>query len=212
MIQDNKLPPAGIEPDDLLKMMMAAPVPHRIVDFPRKDKEGVPLFDLAMMLLTQDEVMAVSAAAEKATRRAMGDDIPKIGQASKGYDDLFNNFSAIEILYRACKHPADLTKPLFPTKEFIKKQLTPDEVAILFNNYMTIQIELGPVIGSLSSEEIDAWVKKLAEGGERSSTFLDSFSWAATKGLLITMAVQLHDLRTVSSSAGLPQEELTISE
>lgn len=182
--------------------------PYQIVDFPRKDPDtDLPLFEVAIMLLSQQETMAVAAAAERQARRIMKDNIPGKEEKSKGYDDVFNNASAIELLFRACRHPEDISKPLFPSKEALSDTLLPDEIAILLNHYFTVQVEFGPIVGAMTEAELDVWIKKLAEGGGSSQYFLNSFSWEAMKSLLIVMAVRSRSLETDKSSAGLPQEE-----
>ena len=194
---------------ELFNLITAVPKPHKIFDFPRYDAEGKPLARIAMQILSQGESMTCQAEAEK-TAKALLKDSSKPGEApSKGYEDIFNNASAVEVIFRAARNPNDLTKPFFVNKADITRHLTSDELGILLNYYFTVQVELGPVIGSMSQDELNAWVKKLSEGGADARNFLDSFSLVALKELLMCMVYQLSSYKTDTSSPTLQPENMS---
>ncbi len=199
-------------PEDGFKLfteITALPRPHRLVPFPRVNPKTGENFEIAMWLLTEQESLLVASEAEKITRKLLKDNLPGKDEQAKGYNDVFNNASAVELLYRACRDPNDITRPLFPNKQAIGDALTVDEIAVLLNHYFTMQVELGPIIGGMTDDEVQAWIKKLAEGGSSSQYFLNSLSWEALKGLLTAMAIQLFSSQTDKSSPTLPPEENT---
>ena len=201
------MPPAHIAPADLFAQITAIPRPNRLVPFPKVNPATGEPFEIAMWILSQHETMQVAAEAEKTTRKLLKDNVPNKDEQAKGYNDLYNNASAMELLYRACRMPDDLSKPLFPSKHMIGEMLTTDEIAILLNHYFTLQVELGAVVGAMDEEEMEAWITKLIAGGQSSQYFLNSFSWEAVKTLVIFMANRLPKSVMESSSSTLPQEE-----
>lgn len=196
---------------ELWDQIMAMPRPHRLVPFPRKGEDGKPLGQVAMIILTQEESGRAIAAAEAWTRRVLKEEkqLPQAGEPRTGYEELLENRKALEILFRCCKQPEDLSKGFFPAVEVIGQKLTVDEVAILILNYIRVKSELGPVDSEMGPEEREAWIEKLAKGG--SLYPFDSLSLGAQSQLITYMASQLYSSRMASSSPGLPREGLTSS-
>lgn len=198
-------PPTNIAAGDLWAQICAIPRPSRVADFPRLDPaSGKPVARVRLMVLTQEEQMLCASAAEKITR-AMLKDVPKGDDARRGYDDVYNNAAAIEILFRACKKEEDATASFFPTPQAIRQALSIDEVGVLFSEYLMAQTELGPIVSKMSPEEMDAWVERLGEGGAMFP--LASLSSEMLTSLAFGLACQLHALRTATSSVGSPLEE-----
>ncbi len=181
------------------------PRPFRVLDFPRKDPvTGKPVAEVAVVVLTQEEQMVCSAAAEKFARQIMKE-APKSDEARRGYDDLYNNAAAVEILFRACKCKDDVKKPFFPSPSEIRRVLSVDEVGALMMHYLTVQSEIGPIVARMTSEEVEAWISRLGEGG--SAIPLDLLSWDALKTLAFSLACRLHNSSTDTSSPGSPPDE-----
>lgn len=201
--------PPNMESSKLFAELTSLPRPHRLVPFPRINPKTGEEFQVGMWLLTQNEAMLVAAEAEKTARRLLRDNLPGRNESSKGYDDVYNNASAIELLYRACRDPEHIERPFFPSKQAISDVLTVDEIAILLNHYFTLQVEIGPIVGAMTNDELQAWLEKLAEGGQSSQYFLNSLSLEALKGLLIALAVQLHSSQTDKSLSMSPPEKNT---
>lgn len=193
-------PPENIEPSDLWRLLQAQPRPHRTVDFPRVGPDGQPIGQVAIWVLTQEEQMACNAEAEKVARKLLKDG----KRGDLGYEALFNNEGAVQVVFRACRDPKDHKRPAFPGATAIRESLTADEVGMLFEHYLTVQLELGPIVASLSSEELDAWVARIAEGG---AFFFDLLSRETQKTLAISMASRLATSPTGSTSAGSLAEE-----
>lgn len=182
------LPPKNLEAYELFAQITAVPRQVREVDFPRNDAEGKPLCKIGMVVLNQSESIAASAAAKKKTDKMLAN--APASKDDRGYNDVYNSCSASEVLYRACKNPKT-NAPFFPSVESISDALSNDEIGVLLNHYLTMQLEIGPVVGLMTDEEMEAWIERLAEGGESAPFFLNSFSWEAQKQLIVYMACQL---------------------
>lgn len=200
------LPPENLTPSELWCSLTAIPRPHKTVDFPRKDFLGKPIGQLAIWVLTQEEQMACNAEAEAYTRKVLKSP-PKADESNIGYSHTFGNAAAIEVLYRACRDPKDTSRPAFPSPKLMREIMTTDEVSVLFEHYLTVQLELGPVVAHMTETEMNAWIARLSEGG--SAFPFDLLSSEAQKTLLLFMASRVTALRTDTSSVGLLQEEST---
>ena len=163
---------------------------------------------IAIRVLTQEEQMVCAAAAEDFARKTILRDknaaIPKGDEARQGYDDIYKNAAAIEVLFRACRKVEDHKAPTFPSPNLLRSELSVDEVGVLFDHYLTTQAELGPIVARMSKEEVDAFVERLMASGDRFP--LDLLSPGVLKTLLVSMASRLHSLLTASSSPGSQHE------
>lgn len=205
------MPPKDITPADLWTQITAEPRAHRIVDFPRKkdDGSGESIGQLAMVVLTQEEQMKVNADAAISLRKYLKDNggqMPGQNEQDFGFKNLHEMQTCIEVLIRACRNAEDITQRFFPSKEAMKKHLSPAEVAILMRNYLRVQTELGPIISHMSTEEMDAWIDLLVTGG--SEFPLDSLSLDGATGLLMHMASRLYNLQKDKSSLTTPPSDI----
>ena len=186
-------------------MLTQTPQPHRIIDFPRK-KAGTEetVGQLAMMVLTQNQQMEAAAATEMLTRKLLKES-PKADEARKGYDDLYSNAAAVELLWRACRRHDDLERPLFPTPIDIRQHLSPNEVSVLVQQYMIISSEVGPIVATMTDAEIDAWISRLVEGG--SAAPLGLLTSDALTTLVLGLASRVYASTTAISSVGTPLDD-----
>lgn len=189
--------------NDLWAKLIELPRPHRIVEFPRKAPDGTTP-TLAMWVMSQEEQMACSAAADAVARKVLKES-PKADERSRGYDDIYQNAAAVEVLFRVCRRVDDLTLPFFPAADAIRRNLTTDEIALLFTHYLSTQAELGPIVASMTPGEVDALVSRLAESGSRFP--LDSLSPEVLKTLVLSMASRLQSFLTGTSSPGSQPEK-----
>ncbi len=200
--------PETIGPSELWIKMMEMPRPSRAVDLPRLDKKGEPIGQVAIVVLSQEEQMICSAAAEKTAREVLKE-TPKESDAKRGYEDIYNNSAAVEILYRACRCVDDIKKPAFPSPKEMRRVFSIDEVGVLFSHYLTVQAELGPIVGHMEKDEIDSWCRRLAEGGSRFP--LDLCSLDVVRNLAFSLACRLAPFLTDTSSVGPQPETITES-
>ncbi len=200
-------PPEDVEASDLWIALTALPRPHRIVPMPRNmPGTNEPVGELAMWPLSQEEHHMSNAAAEETVKRMLKE-TPKKDDANFGYKNLFENEIAVQQLWRACRDPKNLERPAFPSPKALRLNVTADEIGVLYNHFLTTQVELGPIVTRLEEDEFEAWVRRLADGG-KSSPF-DSLSWDLRTTLVRTMASRLVDSWTATSSAGSPPEDDT---
>lgn len=197
-------PPKDVAPSALF-VKLSGPRPSVVVDIPRKGPDGAPVGQVAIVVLTQEELIAAAAEAERQARKLLRDDLPKREEAHQGYDDVFQNCAAVQILFRACRDADDPKRPAFNTPHEIAAGLTNDEIGVLQHHYLTVQSELGPIVATMTGDELEAWIVALGEGG--TAIPLGSLSWGMLTTLVLTMASRLRSLQTASSSAGSPQGE-----
>ncbi len=207
-------PPDTIKAADLYQKLLTMPRSHRMVDMPRcMPGTDEPVGKVAMWPLREQDLLAAQASAVSYVH-----DILKIQWAERepdhGYREAYNNALVTEILQRACRktklneesgewEPL-LNLPLFPKASDVRAQLVHDEIAVLFNSYMLVQRELGPIVNDLTREECKAWIKVLKEGG--GSAGLPFLSWGALIDLLNFSVSLIRTLETDLSSAGSPPE------
>lgn len=199
-------PPENIEASDLWQAITAVPRPTRVVDVPRKREDGQPVGQIAMWPLSQNEQMETNAAAERFTKESLKAS-QKRDEENLGYHHTYANETAVQTLYRACRCVADVTKPAFPSPKALRMTFTGDEVGVLYNTYLTVQAELGPLLTTMTVEEMEAWIVKLAAG----STTLpfELLSWDSQRALVHFMAISLTALWTSKSSPGSAPDEST---
>lgn len=188
---------------DLWTRLTAMPRPSKVVDFPRKDPSGAPVGQVAIWVLTQEEQSAAAAAAQNITQKIVKE-VPKKEDAQRGYDDVYDNVAAAEVLWRACRKPGNLLVPAFPSPTELRARLTVDEVGALLNHYYAVMADLGPVTAGMGSEEMDALVERIAKSGERFP--LDLLSPGLLRTLAFSLACRLYTLQRDKSSAGSQPE------
>lgn len=205
----NQMPPKNIESSDLWAQIIQQPRAFRIIDSPLKLNDGSPV-PIAIWVLTQEESQICTIEAERFTRKMLkeqGGEIPKSNEMSEGYHNLYETRAQAEILAKACRNPADLLKPFFPSVPAISKKLTTDEIGVLLNQYIIIQQEIGPIVSHMEEYEFNAWIEKLAKGG--SASFLGSLTSAAQNQFIMSMANQLWKLQMDKCSVGMQPDEIS---
>lgn len=219
--QANHGPPANEDAADLWAKITTLPRAHKVVDFPRVDADGSSLGQVAIVVLTGDEVHLSNLNAEKFIRKAYKDamgEVPKADEMSGSFQSMYNTRATREILFRSCKKAEhceagpdgvcivdhDKLAPFFPTQEAIGK-LTTDETAVLMRHYMQTQSTLGPIVKLMSQSEMDEWLEVLARGGRADP--LAFLSLEDVTRLLMHSANRLYPLQTGNSSLGTQQGE-----
>lgn len=196
-------PPADVSATDLWLKLSSRERPSKLVDFPRKDDDGNPVGQLRIRILTQEEQMVCASAAEEVAKKHGKD-----GKKDElGYERLFADALCVEVLFRACRDEKDQNRTLFPSPKALRSALTTEECSMLFQHYLTVSVELGPTALTMSDEEFEAWVSRLAEGG--SAFPFDLLSSDLQRLLLLYMARLLTSLRDKSSVGSQPEESTT---
>ncbi len=198
-------PSPDLPPGELWLQITRSPRPHRLVDFPRVDHvTGLPMGQIAIWILTQEESMICQKAADQHARAMLKENSPRNGEPVQGYEDLYRNEAANQVLYRACRRPNDLKYPAFPSPGEMRKHFSSDEIGVLMNHYNTIRAQLGPIIAELTMDELDEWTGRLMEGG--GEYFLDLLSSGAKTALVGHLVSRLRSYATVIGSRGAPPD------
>lgn len=198
------------EASELFCAMTALPRPFRVLPYPRTlPGSDTPIGEVHVWPLFQEEQMAANAEADRFTKALLKDPQMK-DQANLGYHHTYTNELAVQVIWRACRNVKDPLRPAFPSPKHLRRAALGDEIGVLFQNYCTVQAELGPIVAYMSKEEQEAMILTLQKGG--SAFPFDSLSWEEQRRLLTSMASQLVSCWTAMSSAGLPLDVSTFAE
>jgi hypothetical protein len=208
LLETKAVPPEPeLSPTALWLALTAVPRPFKIVDVPRNDPAtGKSVGQIAIWPLTQEEQMICNAEADRFAK-ALLKDAQKRDEVNFGYEHTFGNDNAIQILFRACRDPKDLSRAAFPSTALMRRKLSSDEVSALFKLYIMVQVELGPIIRGMSDEEREALVRRIEEGGSAFPFSLLSLETQVT--LLRFMASKLVGFWTGTTSVGSRHDERT---
>lgn len=198
-------PPADISASELWLKLSSRERPSKIVDFPRNGEDGKPVGRLRIRVLTQEEQMACSVAAEKLVKEHLKDS----GKDELGYERLFSDALCVEVLFRACRDENDVGRALFPGTKQLRTALSTEECSMLFQHYLTVSVELGPTALTMSDGEFDAWIARLVEGG--SAFPFDLLSSDLQRLLILYMARLLTSPKDSSFAGSQPEESTTES-
>lgn len=193
-------PPKDLSASELWAALTQIPRPWKVVDFPRVDpftKESVG--KLAIWVLTQEEQIAASAEADQVAKKILKDP-QRTGESNVGYENIYNNESTVQVLYRACRDVKDVTRPAFPSASLLRKNLSTDEISVLAVHYLQVQAEVGPIVAAMTPDAEKLWIGRLAEAGDIFPTGL--LSLREQERLLLSMASQLVSFWTDTSSPG----------
>lgn len=193
-------------------MAAAAPVPKgdpselwvKLTELPRPLSDeytfharGVDVGTLRFWVLTSQELSSVRVEAARETKKLYGEDAVK---GNLAYEEELEEQKALHLLQLACRQPTDPRFPTFIRAADVRAQLTDDEITVALTAYAQFRRASGPVISELTPDEMEAWIKVLAEGGSR-------FPLARASGEVLTdltmyLVSKLHTFVTPTSSAG----------
>lgn len=208
---NGKGPPANIPPSELWALITQLPRPHRLVDFPAKDPNGEPVGQVAIRVLSQEELMICASNAAKVAKDMLREQMSDAPQLA--YEKIYQDACVCEVLHRACrdvKSAPEYNRPAFPAPREVRQRLTLDQTTVLMRAYLRVEAELGPIIAALEPEELNAWIGRLAQAGNAFP--LVSLSRQALETLALSLALRLASSSTDTSSPGSPPDDGTESE
>lgn len=186
------------------QLLSQLPRTHEMVPFPVTLQDGTT-FEIPMWILTNQEDYQVTAGAEKEVRKLLaGSDIDV---KSRGYNDLYNDQCAYQLLWYACRSPGDVSKPFFMKREDIPAMLNSDQIGILLNHYYDIKLDQPSLKSIKNEEELSEWIKKIQAGGKDVNFLLNSFSLVSLKTLIFSMGNQLQSLQKDNISVSSRQND-----
>ena len=208
-----KGPPKDVAPNALVAKLVQAEAPSEVLPFPRRDADGNPLFEFRMKVLTQQEIDIACANAERHTRTVLREKADLSNEDVKhvrveAWDEIYQNARLIELLFHACKQVDDIKRGLFDAPGQLRKLLTADECAALFQMYVNVQYRYGPQWQELTEEEIDQWIDVLTEGiGSRAPLALLQLQQGQLAALVTSLAYRLRSSKTDTGSYGSPSTD-----
>jgi len=156
-------PPKNVSASALWLKLQETPRPSDVVDFPRSDEMGNAVGRVRIQVLNMEDHDRARIWADKKFKDA-GD--------SPVMREVMGDQVAKELLAMACfeaEPVADIEPPIYRRIFADARQLdslTADELAVLFNHYITIQHKYGPYEKTIESEaDLNLWIKRLEEGG-----------------------------------------------
>ncbi len=164
---------------------------HKVVDFCRKDLEGKDI-KIAMVTMTQEESLATSINTEKFVRKFFKDsetDLPKTGEAANGYTMIFEQKAAVEILFKVCRNPDDISLAFFKTPDEMTRTLTTDEIGYLMTVYSRVRAELSPFKYDITEDEVDALIDRIDM--EKKVYILDTLSPSVLGDFILSLVTRL---------------------
>lgn len=224
-------PPDDVEASELVTLITTLPRPKKIIAYPRKlPGSDQPISHLAIVAAYIQDKINAQAAAHAYTKQILADPNKAKTEgktafspdevATLGYDGIFRNAVAIELLFRSCMTvkrkpglkdskevgPADyeLVQPLtpaFPGARWMRSNCTDDEIGVLTAAYLRAQTEIGPIVLMLSDAECDLWIEKLIVGGVANDP-LDSLASGAKIDLVMRLVWHLQNYRMANSLSG----------
>ena len=207
MVATSNGPPKNLSPVELFDALCAQPRPGRPVDLPRLNPAtGDVLGQVHMQPLTTSERLEAMTAADQTTRLYFKQNYAPKGQAGQGQVDVYDNEFSIQILFRAMRDAEDPSKPFAQKASQLRNVLTADEVGALMTSYIQVQMELGPIIATMSESEMDEWLARLGEGASRDP--LGVLSWEALADLVMHSASRLRSSPTGTGSSISPADDI----
>lgn len=199
-------PPPDITPSELWLSMLQVPVPHVVEDMPLKEPVfGKSIGKVAIVPLSPEELQVSRTIAGKWATERTGEK-PKNGEESPAYFAVMASEAAVQILWRALRDPNDpmLKKPAIPAAALLRKAPFTDDIhVVLMKMYTRACVETGPIIATMTEEEMNAWLDVLEEGG---SAFPFELLSSETKNALLMHSVaRLKISKMGSGSPGHPQ-------
>lgn len=176
------LPPEEIAPSALWLALTAAPRPSEVVKFPGTNID----VRYQVLTLTEHEACRFTALGRIKDKKFTPDEVP---------GEVYSDMVATEILARAlCNveprtlgNGTEVFWPIALNAQHLRDKFTANQLAASFNQYLITQQKYGPSEQTVrTDEEIDAWIKRLVEGG--SEFPLAAFSWPQLVELTMSLA------------------------
>ena len=162
-------PPDDVAPSELWRRLSEAPAPSEVFPFPRKGLEDLQIRIFCLRMEAHDTARLTARA------KLTGAGIDSRELDNIALREVYGDATAREILALAVHHPdpipgSELTGApkyarVWLDADQIKRQLSADEILVLFTLWQMVQRRFGPHEASVTSEkEISAWIERLKDG------------------------------------------------
>ena len=196
-------PPKDESPSELWARLSERPRPWTEFQFPGVDAAGNAFPKCKLWILTEAEMHSCRANATRVAKAMIGD--AKVGIGDIGYEEMYRNEMAVEMVALCVRVFDDPKFPAFPKAERVRQKLTTDEIAVLADAYTQFRVQSCPTLADLTPAEMEAWIVVLMEGASRAP--LAALSGQAQSDLLMWCVEKIKSLSTRTSSAGSPPSE-----
>lgn len=170
----NQGPPLNLTPASLVAYLAENPRPSKVVDYPGIENGKIRIQIPPMLDHSQARALA-EVTIRTDLRSRMGREPTADDLSSETARQLIGDETAMEMLARCCFSVDEIgrtgpcgTTPqyarLFADAKWIRDNLTAQQVAVLFSEFMAVQHDLGPMIHFMDDYELDAWIRRLQEG------------------------------------------------
>ncbi len=135
-------------------------------------------------------------------------------EAAKSDDDLLRDAKVIEILYRVCRDAEDPKQTAFPGPQWMRDNITTDQLAVLFNLATEVRRLEGPTPRDMSDEELEAIILLVvhAEDSVLRERFYAGCSRESATQACVLLALKLDESRKALAVMSAKVEELKASE
>lgn len=204
-------PPKDQPPSELFRKLTEIPRPTTEIDFPVKGTDGKSIGRCKLWILKESELHVARAQADMAAREIMGQGAPKGTETSWGYEDIYRNELAVQLVTMSCRTAEDPRRPVFWRAKDARQNCTTDELTVLANAYNEFRVQAGPLLTEMSPDDMEAWLKRLQEGAASTSPL---FSWdgAMLRQFIRFLISKIQTSSTDSGSAGSPQNDTSVAD
>lgn len=151
------------------------------------------------VLRKQEENDALRAAHQYVKQQAAGNE----GAASD--PDFLLDAKCVECLFRSCRDPSS-GRPAFPGPQWMRDNMTGDQIAVLMNIYNEVRAKSGPIDYRLDRDHIDALVESCARaaGTDIPDLVLERFPREVLTSLVVILSQEVVAMRTTEPAGDEP--------
>lgn len=211
---ESRNPPDDISPSELFAVFANSETPAAVMSYTHTDSVKL---DLRFRILTTSELQTAHARAHeycrnKFTRNEGGKKVPSVID-----EESLADAKAHEILAIAITEPKPVTrkdgslfyKPVFITSNDIYNTFTKNQVARLWDLYLTVQKKFEPSADVLyMRENFETWCSALADEPEKVENFLAALPWDVVMEISATL-IQIHGKSLSQAEKSLESTILT---
>jgi hypothetical protein len=168
-----------------------------------KDESSGLELHLPMVVLTGRENSAVECNAYQDTLALFKGKSPKKDEPSN-WDAILNAQRAFWIVFYSVRHPDDLTKKWFETKQQVEDTYTWDDIEILMNHHMTVRLRQ-PHLTDINLDDPNAFqqmIDRVKKMGTESDFFLSGLTTHSVNQLIKYLVAQLEISQKTNGSSG----------
>lgn len=187
----------------LARMLGAQAIPHRIVDdFPGVGGRFAGQA-FALCAVSAEEILRATSAAVKWLVDPAGAGLDRGDLLTETGEGCLDFETKCQLLFRALRDPADVTRPLAGSVDELRALLYPDEVRVLYERHVDYERERSPISQARAWGEVEANIEAMGKGSAP-PTLLSGFDAATLRLITTELASRLYGPTKPSSSGTSP--------